>query len=95
MTMTAEQARWFAELARGACRPLPPARAMRRDIARENAMVARRWGASSRHTIQRDPIPYCDAIASLFGVSLWRAVLAHPALAWRLLLGSAGAAQWR
>ena len=58
-------------------------------------MVARRWGSSARHTIQRDPIPYCDAIAALFGVSLWRAVLAHPGLAWRLLLGSAGAAQWR
>ena len=95
LSMAETQARWFAELARGACRPLPPARAMRADIARENAMVARRWGSSARHTIQRDPIPYCDAIAALFGVSLWRAVLAHPGLAWRLLLGSAGAAQWR
>lgn len=49
--------------------------------------------ASARHTIQKDPIPYIDKIASYFGArpQLW----GHPSLAWNLIIGSCGPAQWR
>ena len=59
----------------------------------EVASVKSRYTGSARHTIQRDPILYNDEIAAEFGAkpSMWR----HPTLAWRLLLGSCGAAQWR
>ena len=59
----------------------------------ETASVLSRYTKSARHTIQRDPITYNDDIASQFGAapSIWN----NPSLAWRLLLGSCGAAQWR
>ncbi|XP_033637688.1 dimethylaniline monooxygenase [N-oxide-forming] 5-like isoform X2 [Asterias rubens] len=55
--------------------------------------VRKRYTASARHTIQRDPITYNDDIAEMFGAKpqLWK----HPRLMWRLLVGSCGAAQWR
>ncbi|GFS24375.1 dimethylaniline monooxygenase [N-oxide-forming] [Elysia marginata] len=52
-----------------------------------------RWYHSARHTIQRDPVIYNDEIATMIGAKPH--ILSHPSLAFRLLLGSGGAAQWR
>ena len=43
--------------------------------------VRKRYTASARHTIQRDPITYNDDIAEMFGAKpqLWK----HPRLMWR------------
>ncbi|XP_022088130.1 dimethylaniline monooxygenase [N-oxide-forming] 5-like [Acanthaster planci] len=92
LSMSETQARWFAELCSGRVK-LPSQEAMRASILEDTEAVRRRYAASARHTIQRDPILYNDDLASRFGAKpqLWR----HPSLAWRLLIGSCGAAQWR
>ena len=92
ITMSETQARWFVQVCKGKCR-LPSQPSMEATIASEQAYVARRYAASKRHTIQRDPLTYNDDLAARFGAkpSFWQ----HPLLAFRLLFSSSGAAQWR
>lgn len=92
LTSSETQARWFVELCKGNVH-LPPKNVMKCVIREERAQAERRYYVSARHTIQRDPIVYNDEVASFFGArpSFWR----HPKLAWRLLVGSGGSAQWR
>ncbi|XP_072034242.1 flavin-containing monooxygenase 5-like [Amphiura filiformis] len=92
LSMAETQARWFAELCRGTIR-LPSKRSMENDLKSEQEMGRKRYFASARHTIQRDPIIYSDEVTAMFGAKpqFWR----HPSLAWRLLVGSCGAAQYR
>jgi dimethylaniline monooxygenase (N-oxide forming) len=92
LTCSETQARWFVELCKGTVH-LPPTHIMKSAILQERERAEKRYYASARHTIQRDPIIYNDEIASMFGArpSFWR----HPLLAWRLLFGSGGSAQWR
>ena len=92
LTCSEIQARWFVELCKGTVH-LPSKNVMKCDIRQERQRAERRYYASARHTIQRDPIVYNDEIASMFGArpSFWR----HPLLVWRLILGSGGSAQWR
>ena len=72
--------------------PLPSPEAMLRDIEREQRTSAARYFKSKRHTIQRDPITYCDMIAEQFGAK--PDVLSYPLdIMWRLIFGSGGAAQ--
>ena len=42
-----------------------------------------RWYNSARHTLQQDPITYCDMIAEKFGAK--PNPFKHPTLAWRLV----------
>ncbi|XP_019645034.1 PREDICTED: dimethylaniline monooxygenase [N-oxide-forming] 5-like [Branchiostoma belcheri] len=92
LSMSETQARWFAELCLNHVK-LPNRAAMEADIRDDEERTAKRYFASARHTIQKDPLLYNDSIAAQFGAKpqIWR----HPRLAWRLLLGSCGAAQWR
>ncbi|XP_038050022.1 flavin-containing monooxygenase 5-like isoform X2 [Patiria miniata] len=92
LSMSETQARWFAEICRGQVK-LPGQEVMTSSIQEDTDAVKKRYTASARHTIQRDPIPYNDDLAARFGAKpqLWR----HPRLMWRLLIGSGGAAQWR
>lgn len=92
LTMSEIQARWFAELCQQRVK-LPSKNAMEQNIEEEKRMYDGKYYKSTRHTMQRDPIVYNDEIASIFGAkpSLWK----HPDLAWRLMLGSCGASQWR
>lgn len=86
------QARWFSELCKGALK-LPSVETMRQEIKQDQQKSESIYFASARHTIQQDPITYNDEIASYFGAKpqLWK----HPSLAWNLIVGSCGAAQWR
>lgn len=86
------QARWFSELCKGKTK-LPSAEKMFHNMKQDQQRSESTYYASARHTIQQDPIPYIDEIASYFGAKpqLWR----HPSLAWNLIVGSCGAAQWR
>ena len=92
LSVSETQARWFSELCKGTIK-LPSAENMKQEINRDQKTAESIYHPSSRHTIQQDPIPYNDKIASYFGAKpqLWR----HPSLAWNLILGSCGAAQWR
>lgn len=86
------QARWFSELCKGAIK-LPSAEKMHQEIKLDQQKNESIYFASARHTIQQDPMTYNDEIASYFGAKpqLWK----HPSLAWNLIVGSCGAAQWR
>ncbi|XP_035693857.1 flavin-containing monooxygenase 5-like [Branchiostoma floridae] len=92
LSMSETQARWFAELCLNHVK-LPSRAAMEAEIKADQEETSKRYFASARHTIQKDPLLYNDSIAAQFGAKpqLWR----HPRLAWRLLLGSCGSAQWR
>ncbi|KAL3846575.1 hypothetical protein ACJMK2_017551 [Sinanodonta woodiana] len=92
LTMSEIQARWFAEVCKGRVQ-LPSITQMEASIRDEKMQNAERYYHSARHTIQKDPILYNDEIAAMFGVKpeIWK----HPTLAWRLLLSSCGAYQWR
>ncbi|XP_052216165.1 flavin-containing monooxygenase 5-like isoform X2 [Dreissena polymorpha] len=92
LTMSETQARWFAEICKGRVK-LPNKPDMEASIAEEKRIGRDKYYQSARHTIQRDPIVYNDEIASYIGAK--PSLLSHPALAWRLLLGSCGAYQWR
>lgn len=48
------------------------------------ALSQSRWFKSERHTIQRDPLVYCDEIATFFGAR--PEFRKHPGLAWRSAL---------
>lgn len=86
------QARWFSAICKGVAK-LPQREVMLKDIKQNNLYLERRYFASSRHTIQEDPIIYNDSVSSYFGAKpqLW----CNPSLAWNLIVGSCGAAQWR
>nr|XP_054770718.1 flavin-containing monooxygenase 5-like [Lytechinus pictus] len=92
ISMSEIQARWFAELCKKKVK-LPQEAEMRQDIKTEEEESKKRYHKSARHTIQKDPILYCDSIAQKFGAQpdLWR----YPTLAWRLLFGTCGPAQYR
>ncbi|XP_071829130.1 flavin-containing monooxygenase 5-like [Apostichopus japonicus] len=92
LSMSETQARWWAELCKGNGR-LPDKETMLDVIKKEQEECAKKYFSSSRHTIQKDPIIYNDDIAARFGAKpqLWK----HPRLAWRLLLGTCGSAQYR
>jgi len=92
LTMSETQARWFAQLCKQKLR-LPTKSEMEDNIQAELTSSRERYYQSARHTIQKDPIIYNDDIAAQFGAKpvWWK----HPELAWRLLLGSCGAYQWR
>lgn len=86
------QARWFSELCKGTIK-LPSIEKMFHNMKQDQQRSESIYYASARHTIQQDPIPYIDEIASYFGArpQLW----GHPSLAWNLIIGSCGPAQWR
>lgn len=92
LTMSEIQARWFAEMCKGRVK-LPEKTEMEESMEKEKRICEEKYYKSARHTIQRDPILYNDEIAEKIGAkpSIWK----HPDLAWRLLLGSCGAYQWR
>ncbi|KAK3699384.1 hypothetical protein QZH41_006562 [Actinostola sp. cb2023] len=86
------QARWFSALCKGIT-TLPSKEDMFEEIHQLHCYNNKRYYPSARHTIQQDPILYIDDVASYFGArpQLWRS----PTLAWNLLVGTCGAAQWR
>ncbi|ELT99393.1 hypothetical protein CAPTEDRAFT_160407 [Capitella teleta] len=90
--MSEIQARWWAELCKGSVK-LPPKPDMKESVSKELALSQSRWFKSERHTIQRDPLVYCDEIATFFGAR--PEFRKHPGLAWRLLLGCGGNYQYR
>ncbi|KAJ8022293.1 Dimethylaniline monooxygenase [N-oxide-forming] 5 [Holothuria leucospilota] len=92
LSMSETQARWWAELCRGKIR-LPEKDVMNNVINKEIEECSKRYYKSARHTIQKDPVLYNDDVSSMFGAKpqFWR----HPRLAWRLLIGTCGAAQYR
>ncbi|XP_077988074.1 flavin-containing monooxygenase 5-like [Glandiceps talaboti] len=92
LSMCETQARWFVELCKGNIK-LPSKSTMHASIKEDQDVCDSRYYASARHTIQKDPIPYCDDIASFYGAKpqIWR----HPTLAWKLLFGTCGSAQYR
>ena len=92
LSISETQARWFSELCKGAIK-LPTAQKMHQEIKEDQCKSESIYYASARHTIQQDPITYNDEIASFFGAKpqLWK----HPSLAWNLIVGTCGAAQYR
>ncbi|WP_037649962.1 flavin-containing monooxygenase [Streptomyces flavidovirens] len=61
MPLAEAQSHWVADLIEGTC-ALPGRAAMRREIATYRARTARRYVASSRHTIQVDALAYLREI---------------------------------
>ncbi|ESP00865.1 hypothetical protein LOTGIDRAFT_172967 [Lottia gigantea] len=92
LTMSEIQARWFSALCHGSVR-LPSKQIMLESMKEEKMAYSERYYRSNRHTIQKDPIVYNDDIASMIGAK--PNILKHPSLAWRLMLSSCGAYQWR
>lgn len=92
LSMSETQARWFAELCKNKV-TLPTPSEMKENIKAEEEQMSSKYYRSDRHTMQKDPILYNDEIASFIGAK--PEIFKHPTLAWRLLLGSCGAAQWR
>lgn len=92
LSISETQARWFSELCKGTIK-LPTAEKMRQEFKQDQQKNESIYFASARHTIQQDPMVYNDEIASYFGAKpqLWK----HPSLAWNLIVGSSGAAQYR
>ena len=92
LSISETQARWFSELCKGTIK-LPATEKMRQEFEQDELKTESIYYASARHTIQRDPMVYNDEIASYFGAKpqLWK----HPSLAWNLIVGSCGAAQYR
>ncbi|RUS78357.1 hypothetical protein EGW08_013877 [Elysia chlorotica] len=90
--MSEIQARWFSKLCKGSVK-LPSKQEMDDNMEAEMKASLERYYNSARHTIQKDPIIYNDDIASMIGAK--PDIFSHPTLAFRLLLGSCGAAQWR
>ena len=66
---------------------------MIRSIESDRKKSMSRYYDSSRHTIQVDPIVYCDELSRTFGGK--PEVSRHLGLARRLLFGSCGPAQYR
>ncbi|XP_060593695.1 flavin-containing monooxygenase 5-like [Ruditapes philippinarum] len=92
LTMSETQARWFAQMCKGRV-GLPNRSEMVRDMEEEKSQYEGKYTKSARHTIQKDPIVYNDEVAGFIGAK--PSLLKHPDLAWRLILGSCGAYQWR
>lgn len=92
LSISETQARWFSELCKGTIK-LPPAEKMHQELKQDQQKTESIYYASARHTIQEDPMTYNDEIASYFGAKpqLWK----HPSLAWNLIVGTCGAAQYR
>ncbi|XP_052783559.1 flavin-containing monooxygenase 5-like isoform X2 [Mya arenaria] len=88
--MSEMQARWLAEICKGRVK-LPSEREMR--SAMELEKNAYKYYNCAGHTMQRDPLVYNDDIAELIGAK--PSLLRFPGLAWRLLMSSCGACQWR
>jgi cation diffusion facilitator CzcD-associated flavoprotein CzcO len=61
MPLAEAQAEWVADLLAGRA-ALPPAEEMRRDVAREEARMRKRFVASKRHTVEVDFHPYLREI---------------------------------
>jgi dimethylaniline monooxygenase (N-oxide forming) len=61
MPIAEEQSKWVADLVLGEA-ALPGRERMRREIAREERKMAKRYVASKRHTIQVDFLPYMRSI---------------------------------
>jgi dimethylaniline monooxygenase (N-oxide forming) len=62
MPLAEIQSEWVADLLQGTA-TLPPEQQMNREIARYTAATVRRYGASTRHTIQVDFLAYMREIA--------------------------------
>ncbi|CAH1781107.1 unnamed protein product [Owenia fusiformis] len=92
LSMSEMQARWFVELCKKTV-TLPNQSEMNEIIDSDLNKTRDRYFHSARHTIQKDPIMYCDEIADFIGAK--PSYLKHPDLAWRLLLGTNGPAQYR
>lgn len=92
LSVSETQARWFSELCKGTVK-LPTAERMQQEFRQDQQRSEGIFYASARHTIQQDPIVYNDEIAALFGAKpqLWK----HPSIAWNLIVGTCGAAQYR
>jgi len=92
LSMSETQARWVIQLLKGKVN-LPTRDEMWKSLECERRAQLKRFFQSKRHTIQQDPVLYCDEIASFFGAkpNLWK----HPKLLFALLFGSGGAAQWK
>ncbi|XP_067948678.1 flavin-containing monooxygenase 5-like [Watersipora subatra] len=85
-SMSEIQAQWLGMLIKGKC-CLPSKNDMKERILKDKRKQFQ-YKKSTRHTIQRKVIPYCDEIASYFGAK--PSVLKNP----RLLFSSGGVAQW-
>ncbi|WAR28557.1 FMO5-like protein [Mya arenaria] len=90
--MSEMQARWLAEICKGRVK-LPSEREMRSAMELEKKQNAYKYYNCAGHTMQRDPLVYNDDIAELIGAK--PSLLRFPGLAWRLLMSSCGACQWR
>jgi len=86
------QSRWFCEHIVGHLQ-LPPAEQMEAELQGRNKAQMTTYSGSDRHTIQTDPLLYCDDIGAEFGAR--PTLLSNPSLAIKLLFSSAGAAQYR
>ncbi|XP_063713697.1 flavin-containing monooxygenase 5-like [Symsagittifera roscoffensis] len=86
------QAQWFVALCRNLTH-LPDKQSMIRSIESDRKKSMSRYYDSPRHTIQVDPIVYCDELSRTFGGK--PEVSRHLGLARRLLFGSCGPAQYR
>jgi len=92
ISMSEMQARWFSALCRGKT-SLPEPTQMQEEMKQEKRESDKRWYHSARHTIQKDPIVYCDDIANIINVK--PDPLKNPLLSWRLLFSTCGTAQYR
>eukprot|EP00002_Diphylleia_rotans_P023753 TRINITY_DN4674_c0_g2_i1.p1 TRINITY_DN4674_c0_g2~~TRINITY_DN4674_c0_g2_i1.p1 ORF type:complete len:523 (-),score=99.94 TRINITY_DN4674_c0_g2_i1:186-1754(-) len=86
------QSRWFVELMKKKV-SLPSKTEMDAEIERDNEKTFSRFKKSLRHTIQTDPLLYCDEISAKIGSypSLWKC----PTMALRFIFGLAVPAQYR
>ncbi|XP_075244772.1 flavin-containing monooxygenase 5-like isoform X2 [Convolutriloba macropyga] len=86
------QAQWFVALCHNITK-LPSHAEMTKSIQKDKRESCARFYSSPRHTIQVDPIKYCDDVSRRFGGK--PEILRNFGLARRLIFGSCGPAQYR
>ncbi|KAJ3417566.1 hypothetical protein HDV05_000023 [Chytridiales sp. JEL 0842] len=93
LPMSEVQARYFS-LLNSKKVSLPPVDKMKKTIVKDNRRNSDRFRKSERHTIQQDPLVFCEEVCALFGAKprIWGHGLI---VAYKLIFGSGGTAQWR
>ncbi|KAG9282711.1 dimethylaniline monooxygenase N-oxide-forming 5-like [Astyanax mexicanus] len=96
MPISEMQARWATRVFKGLLK-LPSKKKMQKDIKAKEDLMAKRYVASQRHTIQVDYLPYMDELAVELGArpKLFWLFLTDPGLAWRVMFGPSTPYQYR
>ncbi|GBM17115.1 Dimethylaniline monooxygenase [N-oxide-forming] 2 [Araneus ventricosus] len=90
------QARWVTQILAGKCK-LPSQEVMFKDIKKRHEYNVSRYGPIDKTTIRVHCIPYCDELASQFGVkpNLFKMLFTDPKLLLKIFFGPSVSYQYR